>query len=381
MTVRASSAKQKKRFLQGNEAIAEGALASGVGFFGAYPITPANEIGEYLAREMPARGGVFMQMEDEIASLASVIGASLGGLKAATATSGPGFSLMQENIGYAAITEIPCVIINVQRVGPGTGLPTGPAQGDVMQSRWGTHGDHPIIVLTPGSVTECYSLTVRAFNLSEKYRTPVVLLADEAVAHMRETTVEFPAMDVVNRAKPEVPLEWYFPYDNSLGDVPPLASFGEGYRYHVTGLFHDRSGFPTERQDEIDPWLERLFHKIEGNLDDIVQVETEGVEGAETVLISYGGSARSARHAMNVARRKGKAVGMLRLLTLWPFPEREIREMADHVKKFVVVEMNRGQIRHEVERATAGKIPVEGVHRYDGQLIQPGPILKALEEA
>lgn len=379
--VRASSAKQKKRFLQGNEAIAEGAFASGVGFFGAYPITPANEIGEYLAREMPARGGVFMQMEDEIASLASVIGASLGGLKSATATSGPGFSLMQENIGYAAITEIPCVIINVQRAGPGTGLPTGPAQGDVMQSRWGTHGDHPIIVLTPGSVMECYSLTVRAFNLSERYRTPVILLADESVAHLRETIGEFPAIELVNRAKPEVPAEWYFPYDNSLGDVPPLASFGEGYRYHVTGLFHDKSGFPTERQDEIDPWLERLFHKIEGNLDDIVQVEMEGIEGAETVLISYGGSARSARHAMNVARKKGKAVGMLRLLTLWPFPEGKIRELVGCARKVIVVEMNRGQIRREVERVIAGKIPVDGVHRYDGQLIQPGPILKAIEEA
>ncbi|MDO8473583.1 MAG: transketolase C-terminal domain-containing protein, partial [Dehalococcoidia bacterium] len=220
-----------------------------------------------------------------------------------------------------------------------------------------------------------------AFNLSEKYRTPVILLADEAVAHMREATAEFPKLEVVNRSKPEVPPEWYFPYDNNLGDVPPLASFGEGYRYHVTGLFHDKSGFPTERQDEIEPWIERLFHKIEGNVDDIVQVVEEGVDGAETVLISYGGSARSARHAMNAARKKGKAVGMIRLLTLWPFPEAKIREVAGYAKRLIVVEMNRGQIRQEVERVVAGRISVDGVHRYDGQLILPGPILKAIEEA
>ncbi len=366
--------------MQGNEAIAEGALAAGIGFFAAYPITPANEISEVLARELPGRGGVFIQMEDEIASLAAVIGASLGGLKSATATSGPGFSLMQENLGYAAAAEIPCVVINVQRAGPSTGLPTGPAQGDVMQSRWGTHGDHPIIVLSPSSVAECYALTLRAFNLAERYRSPVVLLADEAVAHVRETTAEFPKLEVVNRARPGVPAEWYFPYDNSLGDVPPLASFGEGYRYHVTGLYHDKSGFPTERQDEIEPWLERMFHKIEGNVDDIVQLEEEGDAEAEIVLISYGGSARSARHAMNVARRDGKPVKMLRLLTLWPFAESMLLERIGNAKRVVVVEMNRGQVRLEVERIVAGKLPVEGVHRYDGQLIHPNPILKAIKE-
>ncbi|MBI2958145.1 MAG: 2-oxoacid:acceptor oxidoreductase subunit alpha [Chloroflexi bacterium] len=367
--------------MQGNEAIAEGALAAGIGFFGAYPITPANEIGEIMARELPRRGGVFIQMEDEIASLAAVVGASLGGLKAATATSGPGFSLMQENIGYAASTEIPCVVINVQRAGPSTGLPTGPAQGDVMQSRWGTHGDHPIIVLAPSSVSECYGLTVRAFNLSEKYRTPVILLADEAVGHMREAVGDLPALPVINRARAEVPAEWYFPYDNNLGDVPPLANFGEGYRYHVTGLFHDKSGFPTERQDEIEPWMERLFHKIEGNLDDIVQVEEEAVEDAETVLISYGGAARSARHAMNQAREKGVRVGLLRLLTLWPFAAAKVRSLSQQAIRFIVVEMNRGQMTLEVERVVAGRIPVDAVHRYDGQLINPHPIMKAIEEA
>ena len=377
----AKAARHSARLIQGNEAIAEGALAAGIGFYGGYPITPSNEIGEILARELPARGGVFIQMEDEIASLASVIGASLGGLKAATATSGPGFSLMQENIGYAVATEIPCVVINVQRAGPSTGQPTNPGQGDVMQSRWGTHGDHPIIVLSPGGVLECYNLTVRAFNLAEKYRTPVILLADEVVGHMRERVDVLPQLEVINRTPAEVPPEWYFPYDNNLGDVPPLAGFGEGYRYHVTGLFHDKAGFPTERIDEIDPWLERLFHKIEGNADDIIQVEEEGIEEAETVLISYGSSARSARHAMNMARKNGKSVGLARLLTLWPFPETKVRELAHRAKRLIVVEMNRGQIRLEVERVVAGRIPVEGVHRYNGEMVHPYSVLKAIAEA
>jgi len=367
--------------MQGNEATARGALAAGMGFFAAYPITPANEISELLAREMPAGGRIFIQMEDEIASLAAAIGASLGGLKAATATSGPGFSLMQEHIGYAAEAEIPCVIINVQRAGPSTGQPTHAAQGDVMQSRWGTHGDHPIIVLSPSSVAECYMLTVRAFNLAEKYRTPVILLSDEVVAHMREKVAGLPSLEVVDRARPEVPPEWYFPYDNDVGDVPPLAVFGEGYRFHVTGLFHDKSGFPTERIDEVDPWLERLFHKVEGNSDDIVQVVEENVSDAEVVLISYGASARTARHAMKVARSRGKAVGMLKLLTLWPFAEQKVRELSHSARKLVVVEMNRGHIRSEVERIAACRATVEGVHRFDGELISPQAVLKVIEEA
>ncbi|MBI2857394.1 MAG: 2-oxoacid:acceptor oxidoreductase subunit alpha [Chloroflexi bacterium] len=366
--------------MQGNEAIAEGALAAGMTFFAAYPITPANEISELLARELPRLEGIFIQMEDEISSLAAAIGASLGGAKAATATSGPGFSLMQEHIGYGVTTEIPCVIINVQRAGPSTGQPTSPAQGDVMQARWGTHGDHPIVVLSPSSVAECYELTLRAFNLAEKYRTPVVLLADEVVAHMREKVTGFPDIEVVSRARPGVPPEWYFPYDNDLGDVPPLASFGEGYRYHVTGLFHDKSGFPTLRYDEIDPWLERLFHKIEGNADDIVQFDEDGAEGAETVLVSYGASARSARHALKIARAGGKSVGMVKLKTLWPFPEARIKELSRTARLFVVVEMNRGQVRLEVERIAGGRAAVEGVHRYDGGLIDPNAVLKAVEE-
>ncbi|MBI2854664.1 MAG: 2-oxoacid:acceptor oxidoreductase subunit alpha [Chloroflexi bacterium] len=372
--------KQSARFMQGNEAIAEGALAAGIGFFAAYPITPANEISEAMARELPARGAVFIQMEDEIASMAAVIGASLGGLKAATATSGPGFSLMQEQIGYAVATEIPSVVIDVQRAGPSTGQPTFGAQGDVMQARWGTHGDHPIIVLSPSSVSECFALTVRAFNLAEKYRTPVILLADEVVGHMRERVSEFPVMEVVSRARPEVHPEWYFPYDNDLGDVPPLAAFGDGYRYHVTGLFHDKSGFPTQRIDEIDPWFERLFHKIEGNTDDIVEVSEEGTREAEIVLVSYGAAARSARHAMKMAAADGKRVGLLKLKTLWPLPEDRIKELARSAKGFIVVEMNRGQVRLDIERLAAGRAAVEGVHRFDGEMISPTSVLKAIEE-
>ncbi|MBI2907751.1 MAG: 2-oxoacid:acceptor oxidoreductase subunit alpha [Chloroflexi bacterium] len=369
------------RFMQGNEAVAEGALAAGLGFYAGYPITPATEIVEALAERLPRVGGVFIQMEDEIASIAAVLGASMGGLKAATATSGPGFSLMQENIGYAAGAEIPCVIIDVQRAGPSTGFPTAPAQGDVMQARWGSHGDYPIIALSPSSVRESYDLTIRAFNLSEKYRSPVILLMDEVVAHMRER-VELPPLkkgDVVERAEATVPPEWYFPYDEAAGDVPPLVPFGEGYRYHVTGLFHDKAGFPTQRFDEINPWMERLFRKIEGHLDDIVQVEEENVEDAGVILVSYGASARSARHAMKLARAQGRAVGLLKLLTLWPFPEAALRRHVHHETKFVVPEMNRGQVLHEVQRVV-GRARVRGVNRTDGQMIDPREILQALED-
>ncbi len=376
-----SNNQSRVRLMQGTEAIAEGALEAGLGFYGGYPITPSSEIAEILSERLPLVGGVFMQMEDELASIASVIGASVGGLKAATATSGPGFSLMQENIGYAAATEIPCVIINAQRAGPSTGLPTGPAQGDVMQSRWGTHGDHPIIVLSPSSVAECYQLIIRAFNLAEKYRTPVIFLTDEAIAHLRER-VELPppgSIPIVNRSKPTVPPEFYFPFDNAEGDVPPLVPFGEGYRYHITGLFHDRAGFPTERFDEIDPWLDRLFAKIDNHLDDIITVQEEGLDDARVAIISYGASARFARHAMKMAREKGRRVGMLKLLTLWPFAEEAVDRIAHKVKRIVVPEMNRGQIRMEVERVVAGRVEVRGINRFDGDVISPYQILEALE--
>ncbi len=369
------------RFMQGNEAAAEGALAAGVRFYAGYPITPSTDIAEILSRRLPQVGGIFIQMEDEISSLAAVIGASLGGLKAATATSGPGFSLMQENLGYAAMAEVPCVIVNVQRVGPSTGLPTKASQGDVMQARWGTHGDHPIIALSPSSASETFFLTIRAFNLSEKYRTPVILLMDEVVGHMRERVVVPAAeeLEIVERSQPTVPPEWYFPYEEGAADVPPLVSFGQGYRYHVTGLVHDRAGFPTQRLDEINAWLDRMFRKIEDHLDDIVQVETEMLDDAEAAIVSYGASVRSARHAMKLARARGRRVGLVKLLTIWPFAQETIEQVAQTVGRILVVEMNRGQMLLEVERAARGRADVRGVNRADGEMIDPRVILQALE--
>jgi len=368
------------RLMQGNVAIAEGAVAAGLRFFAAYPITPANEIASLLSRTLPRKGGVFIQMEDEIASLSAVIGASVGGLKAATATSGPGFSLMQENIGYAAAAEIPCVIINVQRAGPSTGRPGGPAQGDVMQARWGTHGDHPIIVLCPSTVREAYELVIHAFNLSEEYRTPVILLTDELLARMSETVeLPLPEVRVVKRRRPEVPPEWYFPYDDARGDVPPLAAFGQGYRYHITGLFHDKAGFPTSRLDEIEEWHERLFRKIDGNVDKIARIEEVDTQDADTVIVTYGSTARSARHAMRRARESNKRVGLVRLVTLWPFHDAAIERIARSAKRIVVPEMNRGQILREVDRASRGRAEVVGVNRADGETIEPAQILSALE--
>ncbi len=368
-------------FMQGVEAVAEAALVAGLRFYGGYPITPSTEIAEILSRRLPQVGGVFIQMEDEIASIASVVGAAVAGVKAATATSGPGFSLMQENLGYAAGAEIPCVIINVQRAGPSTGLPTAPAPGDVMQARWGTHGDHPIIALSAASVRECFDQTVRCFNLAEKYRTPVILLLDEVVAHMRERTVlpRPEEVEVLARPTPEVPPDWYFPYEELDALVPPLAPYGEGYRFNITGLFHDRAGFPTTRLDEINPWFERLFNKINLNLKDIVRVEAEWTENARTLVVAYGITARSARHAVKQARERGHHVGLLKLDTIWPFPEQELLEAARVAKRIVVPEMNLGQIRLEVERVLKGRGEVVGVNRADGGVITPRQILDAVE--
>jgi 2-oxoglutarate/2-oxoacid ferredoxin oxidoreductase subunit alpha len=368
------------QLLQGNRAAALGALAAGCRFFAGYPITPSSEIAEILARELPAYGGKFIQMEDEIASIAAVIGASVGGLKAMTATSGPGFSLMQENIGYAVVAEIPCVIINVMRTGPSTGLPTSPSQGDVMQARWGSHGDHPIIALAPASVAEAFDLTVTAFNFAERFRTPVLVLTDEVVGHMRER-VDLPeseAVAVVNRELPSVPPEWYEPFGNPPSDVPPLAPFGEGYRYHITGLLHDARGFPTERLDEIQPWIERIFRKIDRHRDEICMWEEDGLEDARAVIIAYGSTARSARHAVKIARaRFGRKVGLLRLKTLWPFPEDVVEQAAEGAQRVIVPEMNLGQMALEVERIV-GRRKVMRVGRADGQIVDPNQILDAI---
>jgi 2-oxoglutarate ferredoxin oxidoreductase subunit alpha len=365
---------------QGNRASALGALAAGCRFFAGYPITPSTEIAEIMSRELPKLGGKFIQMEDEIASIAAVIGASVGGLKSMTATSGPGFSLMQENVGYAAEAEIPCVIVNVMRTGPSTGLPTNPAQGDVMQARWGTHGDHPIIALAPASVREAFDLTVNAFNFSEKYRTPVFVLMDEVVGHMREK-VELPTLtpeDIVNREMPTVPPEWYEPFGNPPSDVPALAPFGEGYRYHITGLLHDPRGFPTTRLDEIQPWIERIFRKIDRHLDEICMWEEDGLEDARVVVVAYGSTARSARQAIKIARaRHGRKVGLLRLKTLWPFPEAAVERAAENAQRVIVAEMNLGQIALEVERIV-GRHKVLRVGRADGQIVTPDQIVDAM---
>ena len=368
-------------FMHGNEAVAEGAIAAGCRFYAGYPITPSTEIAEILSGRLPEVGGVFIQMEDEIASMAAVIGASLGGMKAATATSGPGFSLMQENLGFAVASEIPCVIVNVQRVGPSTGLPTKAAQGDVMQARWGTHGDHPIIALCPSSVQEAFTLTVRAFNLAERYRTPVILLMDAIVAQLKEK-VELPAqLDVLERPMPTDPPSKYKPFPFTRGEVAPLAPFGREYRYHVTGLLHDEHGFPTEDPDVVNRWWDHMNTKRGAHLDDIVRWEEDRLADAEIAIVAYGASARAAQHAATLARAQGIRAGVFKLQTIWPFPEAAIRTLAQHVPQIVVPEMNLGQVRYEVERLAAGRAQVRGVNRADGLGITPEQIVAALAEA
>ena len=367
------------RLMQGNEAIAMGALAAGCRFYAGYPITPSTEVAEVMSRELPKVGGKFIQMEDEIASMAAIIGGSVGGLKSMTATSGPGFSLMQENIGYAAMAEIPCVIVNVQRLGPSTGQPTAASQGDVMQSRWGTHGDHQIIVLSPISVAQSFELAVKAFNFSEKYRTPVVLLADEIIGHMREP-IELPDFDTVEnveRIVTESP-STYKAFRNEPGDVPPMANFGTGYRYHITGLFHDEVGFPTQRLDEIEPWLERTNNKFKNHAEDILLYQTDYQPGARIAILSYGASARTARHAMKQLRAKGEKVNLFTAQTLWPFPEMAVQELGDSVDQIIVPEMNLGQLALEVERVV-GRKKVVRVNRANGEMVTPNMILSAVE--
>ncbi|GAB6063654.1 2-oxoacid:acceptor oxidoreductase subunit alpha [Deferrisoma palaeochoriense] len=374
----------RELLLQGNEAVVEAALAVGCTFYAGYPITPSTEIAEGLAARLPAVGGTFIQMEDEIASLAACLGASLAGAKAMTATSGPGFSLMQELIGYGCIAEIPVVIVDVMRGGPSTGLPTSPSQGDVMQSRWGTHGDHPIIVLTASSVREAFDQTVRAFNLSEKYRNPVILLLDEVVGHMREK-VRLPArgaVERVDRIRPSMPPEWYAPYDETNTGVPPMAAFGDGYRYHVTGLVHDRMGFPTQQKTEIVQGLNRLFRKIERGFREICVTEDVRLDDAEAVVVAYGSVARSAREAVEELRAQGKRAGLLRLQTLWPFPRAAFERLLGRggVKALLVCEMNRGQVYREVLRVARGRADVHKLVRNDGELITPAEIAKGLRE-
>ncbi len=365
--------------MQGNDAIGWGAIAAGCRFYAGYPITPSTEVAELLSRELPKVGGKFIQMEDEIASMAAIIGGRVGGLKSMTATSGPGFSLMQENIGYAVMTEIPCVVVDVQRLGPSTGQPTAASQGDVMQARWGTHGDHPIIALSPTSVRQAFDLTVKAFDLSERFRTPVILLADEIVGHMREPVdlPDFKSIHIFEQQVTDSPAD-YKAFRNSPGDVPPLAAFGTGYRYHITGLFHDEVGFPTQRLDEVDPWLERVNTKLDKHLDEITFLEEDYQEGARVALLSYGASARTARHAMKLARQKGIKVDLLTLLTIWPFPEKQVEALGERVERIIVPEMNLGQLAYEVERMV-GRKKVRRVVRANGEMVTPQMVLDAME--
>jgi 2-oxoglutarate/2-oxoacid ferredoxin oxidoreductase subunit alpha len=367
------------KLMQGNDAIGWGAIAAGCRFYAGYPITPSTEVAEILSRELPKVGGKFIQMEDEIASMAAIIGARVGGIKSMTATSGPGFSLMMENIGYAAMTEIPCVVVNVQRLGPSTGQPTAASQGDVMQARWGTHGDHPIISLSPISVRQCFDLTVKAFDLSEKYRTPVILLADEIIGHMREPVdlPDFKTIKIFEHKVSESPAT-YKAYRNTPDGVPPLAPFGTGYRYHITGLFHDQDGFPTQRMEDIDPWLERVNTKLDKHIDDITLLEEDVQAGAKVAFLSYGASARTARHALKMARAQGKKVDMLTLYTIWPFPEKQVEALGERVDRIIIPEMNLGQLAYEVERMV-GRKKVKRVGRANGEMVTPQMVLDAME--
>jgi 2-oxoglutarate ferredoxin oxidoreductase subunit alpha len=373
---------QRELLLQGNEAVVEGALRAGCRFFAGYPITPATEISEVLSVRLPQVEGTFIQMEDEIASLGAVIGASLAAVKAMTATSGPGFSLMQENLGFAIIAEVPCVIVNVMRGGPSTGLPTFPSQSDVMQARWGTHGDHPIIVLSPSTVRECYDITIRAFNLSEKFRTPVIVLIDEVVAHMREKIVlsDEEEIKIFNRVKPTMPPEWYIPFEDTPSGVPAMANFGEGYRYHVTGLTHDIRGFPTSRQDEIGPFIARLHRKISQHFSEIQMAEYFQTEDAEMTIVAYGCVARSAKRAVVEARGKGIKVGLLKLMTIWPFMRSAVEKVLQTSKVLIVPEMNMGQISREVKRVNRGIAKILALNKVDGTIITPSEILNRIME-
>jgi 2-oxoglutarate/2-oxoacid ferredoxin oxidoreductase subunit alpha len=373
---------KKVAFLQGNEAAAHGALYAGCKFFGGYPITPSTEVAEVMSGELPKVGGKFIQMEDEIGAIAAIIGASLTGDKVLTSTSGPGLSLKQELIGYACIAEIPCVIYNVMRGGPSTGMPTGPSQSDIMCAKWGTHGDHPAICLVPASVQETYEEVIRAFNLAEKYRTPVMVMPDEIVAHMRERIV-FPEpgeLEVIDRTTPSLPPEQYKPYDTSFGDVPPLASFGSGYKFHVTGLNKMQDGFPTTKASIVQAEEERQVRKVEANKADIMKWEEYLCDDADVIVVAFGSTSRSARFAVNEARKQGIKAGLFRLITFWPFPEERLLELSKKTKAFITPEMNLGMCTGVVKGCVEGNAPVLGIFRVDGEPINPGQIVDKMKE-
>lgn len=368
------ASKQAVKLISGNHACALGAIAAGCRFFAGYPITPSSEVAERLARLLPEVDGVFVQMEDEIASMAAVIGASMGGVKAMTATSGPGFSLKQENLGYAAGAEIPCVIVNVMRGGPSTGMPTRPSQADVMQTRWGSHGDYPIIVLAPASVREIHSETLRAFDLAERCRSPVVLLYDQVIAQLSETVA------LGDREMPPVERKWasgaraaYKPYAISGDGIPAMARPGAGYRAHTTGLTHGEDGFPTQNPEAVTRNLSRLLSKLDRHRDAIESWKTMNCDGADIVIVAIGISARAAARAVELCRAQGTRVGLFRPITLWPFPESALRQATANARTVLVPELNAGQLRLEVERVLGGK-RVEGINLYSGEPITPAQI-------
>ena len=380
MTVR--SVLTGQHFMHGDHACAEGAIAAGCRFFGGYPITPSTEIAERLARRMPEVGGVFIQMEDELGSIASVLGASAAGVRSMTATSGPGFSLMMENLGLAVMLEIPCVIVNVQRGSPSTGLPTMPGQSDVMQARWGSHGDYEIAVYSPWSPQEIFDLTILSFNIADRYRIPVVLLADEVIGHMVERVVipEQDQIEIWERKRPkESPNGGFNPFEVQDDDlVPPMVHAGEGYHIHYTGLTHDERGYPDMTADTHHSLVSRLVQKVRRNADQIIRTEAYHLEDAQILVIAYGCTARSARRAVSEARLQGIKVGLLRLISIWPFPEDLLKELSETVEHFIVPELNLGQISQEVERIVMR--PVKGVHHAGGAMIPPGRIMEAIHE-
>ena len=375
-------AETNARLMQGNEAVAEGAIAAGVTFFAGYPITPSTEIAEQMAKMLPKIGGTFLQMEDEIGAMGAILGASLAGAKVMDATSGPGFSLKQELIGYAACAEIPCVVVNVQRVGPSTGQPTAPSQGDVMQARWGTHGDHPIIALSPWSVRESFDMAVMSVNYAERFRSPVILLTDEIVGHLRENVVLPTAdeLDIYPRRLPKkTRAEGYQPFAVGEDLVPDVARFGDGYRIHVTGLLHDETGFPSGSPTVTEQLIHRLHEKINRVGEEIIHTEEHFMEDAEYAVVSYGGTARTAYEAVRAARADGIKVGFLRLKTIWPFADAAIGRLADRVKSILVAELNYGQLVGEVTRAAHGT-PVRPCLKYNMLDFTPQEIAAAIRE-
>jgi len=372
-----------EHFLGGNEACAEGAIAAGCRFFAGYPITPSTEVAEHLAERLPEVGGIFIQMEDEIASMNAILGASWGGMKTMTATSGPGFSLMMENLGLGIMTETPCVLVNVQRGGPSTGLPTLVGQGDMMQARWGSHGPYEIIAVCPSSPQEFFDYTIKAFNLSEQWRVPVLVMADEVVGHMTEkvTIPEPNSIKLTQRRTPKVPPEKYLPYKPDADLVPQMAIAGNSYRMHITGLTHDIKGYPVINEEAQAALVERLVQKIRKNKQKIVEYELEKCEGADVIVCSYGISARTALLPIERARQEGIKVGLIKLIVVWPFPDELIDELAGKVKGFVVPEINFGQISLEVERCAHGKAKVIQVPHAGGGIHDPEKVLEAIRRA